>query len=721
MRGLERLLRPRSVAVVGASSDPRKRGQQVLVALREAGFAGAVYPVNPRGGEILGLAVYPSPGALPEPADLALICLPAEAAVEAVAACGAAGIPAAVVLAVGFGESGDAGEALQARLLEAARSAGVRVVGPNTSGILNQALGLNLIGARGVPKGGISIVAQSGNVALSLMLEAAELGGEGIHVCVGLGNELDVGFHEVVEALAADPETRAIVVHAEGMRRPRAFLESAARASRVKPVLLLSGGRSRAGRRAARSHTGAVSGDEALLRAGLRQAGVVHVSRPDELWPVATTLAAQPPAREGGVALLSDGGGQGTLVCDALSHLGAEPVELSPRTREALRALLGRAASVANPVDLAGAADADPAVFARALEVLASDAGVAAVLIVGLFGGYAVRFSGTLADAELEAARRMAELARASRLPLVVHSMYGRRRTAPLDALRAQGVPVVASLDTAARCVAEAVRRRDGLSARPWPPAHRGHGDVGPAAVADVPDTARRVVEHARAAGRSGLTEPEARAFLRARGIPVSGGTLCRTVEEAEEAVARLGGPAALKVVSPHIAHKSDAGGVRLGVTAEEAGGAFREVMERAAAFLRGAGLPEEVEGVLVVEMLPPPLAEVLVGVRRDAGFGPVLTLGAGGVWVEVLGDVRHLVLPVEPEEIREALLRLRMAPLLTGARGRPPGDLNAVVEVALALEALAEEVGPVAEAEINPLYVYEDGVAVVDARVFLA
>ena len=719
---LDAVLIPRAVAVIGASTDAKKRGFQVLRALRDSGFQGPVYPVNPKGGEILGFTVYPSVDAIPDTPDLALICTPAATVPDAVEACGRKGIRGAVVLAVGFRESGEEGAELERRLLEAARAHGVRVVGPNTSGILNLPLGLNLIGARGVRKGTLSLLVQSGNMALALMNEVTARSQEGIAVCVGVGNELDLGFHEYLDFLGRHPGTRAIVCYVEGFKDARSFLQVAARVSRQKPVLVIKGARSASGQAAARSHTGAVAGEYDRLRAGLRQADVVEVTRSDELLHLAETLATQPAVRGGaGIAILSDGGGQGTLAADALSDMGVPLAVLSDPTREALRGLLGRAASVANPVDLAGASDADPEVFGRALELLAADPAVGGVLVVGLFGGYGIRFAEELAQAEENAALAMAGCMKEADKPLVMHSMYASHRSSPLVLLGERGVPVVESLDVACRCIGETWRRGHVLASPGW----RGGGD--PEDVAPHAGLRLKGLEgadalaRARSSGRDTLTEPEARAVLRDAGMPFPPSALCSSPEEAAAAVAGMKTAVAMKVVSPKIPHKTDAGGIALGIDSpEEAAEAFRQIQTRTAAYLEAKGLEPGIDGVMVAPMMASPLAEILIGARRDPDVGPVLTVGAGGIWVEVLKDVTHRVLPVEPDEIRAALEELRTFGLLAGARGRPSADMDAVVAAAQAVARSISEHDEIAEVEVNPLFVYATGVQAVDARIFL-
>lgn len=720
---LDSVFRPRSVAVVGASADPTKRGNQVLAALSAAGFEGDVYPVNPRGGEIHGYAVFPSVAELPQAPDLALICLPAGAVPDAVEACGARGAGAAVVLAVGFGESGPEGEALANNLLGAARRHGVRVVGPNTSGLLNLPLGLNLIGARGVRPGGLSLAVQSGNIALSFMTEVTARSRDGVAICVGVGNELDLGFDEYVDYLGQHEETRAIVMYSEGLRRGRDFLEVAARVSRAKPVLLLKGARSESGQAAARSHTGAVAGEYDRLRAGLKQAGVVEVMRSDELVHLAETLANQPAVREGrGVAILSDGGGQGTLAADALSDLGVPLARLGEATARSLRELLGRAAAVGNPVDLAGAADADPEVFGHALELLAGDDAVGGVLLVGLFGGYGIRFADSLAEGEVAAARQMSACMERAGKPLVVHSMYASRWAEPLEILAAERVPIVESLDIAVRCMAETWRRGVFLDGPMWVGARTDLGDPGePSRGAPATDrSSAGAIPSALAEGRDTLTEPEAASLLEAHGLPFPRAIACRTETEAVAAAETLGGRLVLKAISPRIPHKTDAGGVELDVAATDVVPAWNRIHEATSAHLERLGLEPGLEGVLISPMLSTPLAELLVGASRDPVLGPVLTVGAGGVWVEMMADVTHRVLPVDDADIRRMLTELQAYGLLTGARGRPLAPLDSIVAAVRSVADCVLHHEEIADVEVNPLFVFPDSVVAVDARVFL-
>jgi acetyltransferase len=717
--GLDPVLRPRSVAIIGASSDPTKRGHQAVRALLDAGFGGRIIPVHPAGGELLGLAVARGPADLETPADLILVCTPGGTVPAVLTEWAAAGARGAVVLAAGFAESGESGAALEAAVREVSQKTGIRVVGPNTSGILNPRIGLNLIGMRGVRPGPLALLVQSGNMALQLVTEASTRSSQGFSLVVGVGNKTDIRFWEYLEYLAHDPDTRAILMHVEGFRDGRRFLEVARRSTPLKPVVLLKGARTASGGAAARSHTASIAGSWDVLRAGLRQAGVVEVTRTDELFHVGETLATQPvPAAGRGFAILSDGGGHATLAVDTLQERGAGLAALSPGTRESLRSLLGPAAAVANPVDLAGAADRDPQVFARALEILCGDPAVGGVLVVGLFGGYAIRFAESLLTAEIEAARAMGRIAKFAGTALIVHTLYAHRRTEPLRQLGEAGVPVIESLDVACACLEALVRRSD-LLAR-----DRGRADPWSAARSPAPATARPEPEPIRAArseNRTTLTEPEARSLLEAAGAPLIPAVFCPSAADAVEAARSCGGPVAVRVVSPAAPHKTDAGGVALGVSGDdEVAAAFRLVTSAVEAYAARRGIDADIRGVLISPMAEPPLAELLIGVMRDAQFGPVLTVGAGGIAVEAVRDAALRVLPVDAAEVAGMIGELRLSPVLDGLRGRPAAFRDGIVAAALAIAAAALANPAVAEIEVNPLFVYGDRVLGLDARAYL-
>jgi acetate---CoA ligase (ADP-forming) len=707
MSAADAVLSPRSVAVIGASPDPTKRGHQIVRALLDDGYRGAIHPVSPRGGTLLGLPVARDVRELPHGVDLALIATPAATVPGLLDACGEAGVAAAVVLALGFGESGGDGARLEAELRAAIARSGVRVVGPNTSGIANPWLGLNLIGVRGLRPGGLAVVAQSGNVLLGMLLESLRRPAVGMSCCIGVGNATDLGVADYLSWLADDDRTRAIALYAEGLGSGRRFLDAAAKAVARRPVVMLKGGRSREGGTAARSHTGALSGDHAVLRAALREIGVVEVERSDELFPLVETLLTQPPGvADAGLAVLSDAGGHATLAADQLAALGTRAAAPSGATRTRLRARLGDAAATANPVDLAGAADRDPAALADAAQALLDDADTGALLVVGLFGGYALRFAAELEEAEVAASRRLAELARGAGKPLVVHSLYADAASRALDVLRAEGVPVCASLEVACRCAAGALRRPA--------EAARAAGRLVRLGGSDAP--------HINAPAAAVVTlEPELRVLLGGYDVPVAAAEFCADAGAVAAAAALAVGPLAVRAVAAGVPHRTEAGGVRLNVPPADAVVVYEEMRSAVESYARGTGVDAAFAGVLLGPMLAPPVAELLVGVRADDVFGRVLAIGAGGTAVEVLRDVVLRVPPLDREDVFGMLDELRIAPLLRGWRGRPAADREAIAAVALGLLACAEAHPALGEIELNPLFAYPDGAVAVDVRAFAA
>lgn len=700
------MLRPRSVAIIGASADPTKRGYQIVQALQQSGYKGRIYPVNPRGGRILSLPVSPSVSDLPEATDLAVLCTPAAQVPELLESCADRGIGAAVVLALGFREAGAPGEALEGRVRDVTTRRGIRVLGPNTSGLLNLPLGLNLIGIHAVRPGRFALIVQSGNVLLELATRAAREEGEGFAVCVGLGNMVDVAWHDVLDDLNRSDQIRAVLMYSEGFEHGRAFVEAAARLSQQKPIALLHGGRSEVGSRSARSHTGALASGSLVLSAGLRAAGVVEVTRIDELYAVGTALAWQPAVTRGGIVILSDGGGHATIAADAFAGLGVQLATLSSATRSALRELLGPAAAVSNPIDVAGAADRGPGVFAAALRQLILDKSVGAFLVAGLFGGYAIRFASGLAEAETEAAIQMAEAARASGHALIVHSVYAHADSRALDALQRAEVPVIASLEVACRALAALIERGRVLQRLTVPqlpePHRRGAG----------PLTA------ASAEGREALLETEARSLLADYGVPLVEAEFCTTPEQAARAAERIAAPVAVRLVSSTILHKTEAGGVRLNVRGPDAAAqAFHTIQNAADEWAVRRGNTAGVRGVLVAPMMPRPLVELIVGARRDPAFGPLLVLGIGGITVEAVGDIVLRLLPTTKSEIISALAALRGAALLEGLRGSHPVDVAALSDLALGIGACLLDNPELTDVEANPVFAYGDRVVAVDVR----
>jgi len=707
---LERLLNARSVAVIGASRDEKKRGFQSVRSLIEGKFEGPVYPVNPHEETVLGLRCYPSVLDIEGPVDAALITTPARTLPPILEQCGRKKVAGVVVVAGGFGELGVRGRRLQEEIVAIAARHGMRLLGPNTNGMINVHSGLNMVGLNHIPKGDIALISQSGNMALHLITEAQLKSRQGYSHYVGVGNEADIKFHEFLEFFTADPKTKTILMYVEGMSDGRRFLQQAYRTTREKPIVLLKSGRSAKGSRSVGSHTGAIAGAAEISLSAFRRAGIVTVENSDELFPVAEALSGLPPIRNNRVAILADGGGHATVATDVLTDDGLEIPKLAKVTRERLAGVLAPNATIDNPVDVAGSTDSDPGVFADCARILLESRQVGGVLLVGLFGGYGIRFSERLSFIEEDAAHRLGKLVREKGKPIVVHSLYKFARPHSHDLLRYYGIPVYDSVDVACRCMAALAQYGRYL---------RGHQrrtnfvfNWG----AKAQPEGQAILEAALGEGRRALLEHEAQRLLELHGAPVAGGRLARSPEEAAAIGDELGGPVVLKICSPDILHKSDAGGVRLQLrTAAQLRKAFDEIVANAKRFKPAA----DVRGCVVAPMAEPG-TEVIVGTKLDPQFGPVIMFGIGGILVEVLKDVVFRVLPISRFAARKMITEIRSAPILKGCRGEPPVDQEALVELLMTVAELVESYPQIREMDLNPVILRQNGLTVVDARILL-
>ena len=677
---LDALFAPASVAVVGASDDPVKWGHWLAIRALRGAHRRTVHLVNRRGGRVLGQPAHPRLADLPERPELVVLAVPAAALEASVADAIEAGARAIVAI-TGSERDGDAGGALDAAIAARARAAGVRLLGPNCLGVYDAESELEL-SSNDLPPGAIGLISQSGNLALEIGAKA-ELAGLGFSRFASLGNQADIEVAELVEAFADHAPTQAIAVYAEDFRDGRAFAAAAARAVAAgKPVFVLAIEHTEATARAVRSHTGALASDGATIDAACAAAGIRRVRSPQELVDVAEAVLRLPPLRGRRIAVVADGGGHGGVAAGLVHDAGLDVPALGDALAARLRTFLPPAAAVANPVDLAGGGEQDVSSFASVTGALLDSGEVDGVLLSGYFGGYA-EYGAGMDAAELAAAEGIAAAVARSGRPLVVHSMHPGAPP-PLAALRAGGVPVHDAVERATRV----------LGALP-PPAARG--------VPHVPAPAAPVTDAGYAAMRS---------LLAAGGVPfVAAETVADADADAAVAAAeRVGFPVVLKALG--VLHKSDAGGVVLGLRDAAA-------LRAAVADVRRRLDPP----ALSVEAMAP-LAdgvELIAGARWDARFGPVVLAGLGGVHTETLGDVRLALGPLDAAGAESLLRSLRSAPLLLGARGRPPVDLAACAAAIAALSRVAAAHPELAELEVNPLLATPAGALALDARAVLA
>jgi len=693
---LRELFAPASIALVGAS-DTSGWARNVYTSLQAGGFQGRFVPVHPRHETAFGIPTRPSLRELEEPVDLAFILAPTEAVEAVVQDAGAAGIRNAVVLAAGFAEVGEAGRALERQLVETARALGITLLGPNGLGFINATDRVAPYGLLLTPpllSGAVGIVLQSGALANSV-LTFGRNHGIGLTLLVSTGNEAMVTTADVIEHLLEDEATKVIALFLEQIREPQRFAELARRAqSAGKPMVALKVGRSPAGQLAALAHTGAVAGDDAVVDAALRQLGVIRVDSLEELLVTAGLLATSPPLRGRRLGVVTWSGGACDIIADRAHAEGLEVPALERSTTAALEKIVPAFGSARNPVDVTGFGlahqpDGSRTPIAQALDVVSRDPNVDVVVYLGVL---VPPTPDPLVEARLDDA---VQLIGASPVPVVNTSTtcvdlseYAR------DQLLKRGLYVAAGLDLGLRAIGHAVRWEE---RRARPVAERS-----PRTESDAPDWLKR-------RGRVVWAETEARRLLELSGFPLVPAELALSADEAVEAAHRIGYPVVLKACVEGLAHKSDVGGVKLGLAGDDA---VREAF---------AGLHAIAAAALVTPMRTGGL-ELFAGVTRDPTFGPVLAAGLGGVWVELLDDVALRVLPVDKTEVVEMLRELRGAPRLFGARGTDAVDLDGLAEALVSLAGAALLAGPGLEAlEVNPIWCGGGRIEGLDARLITA
>jgi acetyltransferase len=681
------LFAPRAVAVIGASRDPSKVGGSVLANLRSAGFPGRVIPVNARAEAAQGLPAVHSVLDVEGPVDLAVLTVPAPAVLPALKECAQKGVGVAVVISAGFRETGSAGREREDELRAWLASRPLRLLGPNCLGWIRPSGRLNVTFAPGMPlPGSIAFVSHSGALAVAI-LDWARDRGLGFSVFASLGNQADLTESDVLEAVTGDAETRVIVGYVEGVADGRRFLDALRRAAAAKPVVLLKAGRSAEGARAVTSHTGALAGSDEAFDAAVRQSGAVRAGTVEELFDLARGLATQPLPRGRRVLIVTNGGGLGIVAADAAHAHGLEVRPLDGLARQRLQAALPVTASVANPVDLVG--DAEAARYGDALDAAGSESADAAVVIL----------TAQAVTDSLAVARTVLGVTRDWPIP-VVASFVGGARVAPgVRALEEAGLPCYPFPERAVAAlggmVLVAERRR------------RGADLLAPAPSPD------EVEALASGLGGGVVGMLDLAPLLRAHGISVVPSELAPTPREAGPIAERIGFPVALKLVSPDITHKTEVGGVRLGLrAAADVVAAAEEMLVRACAARPGA----RIHGILVQRMVEGG-RELLMGMVRDPQFGPMVVVGFGGIYVEVLKDTATRLAPFSPTEARAMLDELRMAPVLRGVRGESPVNLDALADAISRFSRLAADLSELDELEVNPLIAGPHDAVAVDAR----
>jgi len=702
------ILKPAAVAIIGASRDPAKRGYRAIEALFRQGFEGRIAPINPKETEILGLPCYPNLAAVPYAIDTALVCTPARAAPMVVTECGEKGVKGAVLLAGGFGEASAEGAELEARTIEAGKRYGVRLIGPNTNGIFDAHTGLNLVGWPGIYKGGLGVLSQSGNVAMSLMTSSIRNEQAGFTTFVGVGNESDIRFDEYLRYYGDDEETRAVIVYAEGFEDGAAFIDAAREVTAKKPVVLFKAGRTQQGQGAARSHSGSLAGDYAVGAGAMRQAGIVIVERSDEMFPVAEALSHQAGRPALRIGILSEGGGVISQAADALAERGLLIPKLEAQTEAELKTISPNASQLFNPVDYGGATDPHPRYLGPCTRAILADPNIDALLSVGYAGGYQCRNNTDgIREGENEAARIMVAASKEFGKPIVVQNHYAEWNTEAMRIMREGGITVVRSIEVAAACLAGLNTYRRVLDRKAQPAAATPAADL----------AASTILGQVRADGRKALLEPEALQFLAASGVAVPPFAVVATAEDVAALPPALSGvPVAAKIVSRDILHKSDVGGVRLGLAGPAA---VTAGVDGILADVRGRAPGATLAGVLVTPMAARGV-ELILGVTTDPIYGKVMVFGLGGVFVEVVKDVVFRALPLSRADAAEMLGEIRHAEVLDGVRGGAAVNRDAIIDLMMALSGIASAHPDIAEIDLNPVIAGPQGCTIADARILL-
>lgn len=684
---LEAIFRPSSVAVVGASRTPGKVGYILTRNMMDSGFSGKIYPINPGADEILGLKCYKSVLDVPDVIDLAVITIPSASVLQVADECGMKSVKALVVISAGFKETGHDGAVLEQQLLEIGKKYNMRIQGPNCLGLINTETPINLSFAAGMPrKGRIGFISQSGALGTAV-LDWIIKENIGFHSFISLGNKADLDEVDFIEAMAEDDDVGVILLYLESIEKGRKFIDTSMRVVKKKPVIVLKGGTSSAGARAAGSHTGAFVGSFLAYQTAFNKAGVILAKGVEELFDYGVAFTEQPLPRDEGIAIITNAGGPGILATDLAERLGVKLASLSSDLQNRLRQNLPPASATGNPVDVLGDARADRYRFALN-EVLADDQ-VNAVIVL---------LTPQAMTESLETAKSIVETkTEVGSKPILAVFMGGRAVEEASKLLVENGVPCFDFPEKAIQTISAMYTYKRFLSL----------SATEPTAFIDVnKERVKEVIASARGDGRVVLLSTEAADLVEAYGIPVPGNRLVKTAEEAVKAADEFGYPIVLRIVSPDVLHKTDIGGVALNLNSpEEIRQAFDRIITSVSKFMPRA----RIYGVMVYHMVPKG-REMIIGMSQDVQFGPLIMFGLGGIYVNFLKDVSFRLAPLSEQEAGEMMEETKAYTLLKGIRGEEASDIEALKEMLLRVSQLVWDFPEIVEMDINPVIVYGEG-----------
>jgi acetyltransferase len=684
---LEAIFHPGSVAVVGASRTPGKVGYILTKNMMDSGFGGKIYPINPGADEILGMKCYKSVLDVPDAIDLAVITIPSTSVLQVADECGRKGVKALVVISAGFKETGHDGAILEQQLLEIGKKYNMRIQGPNCLGLINTETPINLSFAAGMPrKGRIGFISQSGALGTAI-LDWIIKENIGFHSFISLGNKADLDEVDFIEAMAEDDDVGVILLYLESIEKGRKFIDTSMRVVKKKPVIVLKGGTSSTGARAAGSHTGAFVGSFLAYQTAFNKAGVILAQNVEELFDCGVAFTEQPLPRDEGIAIITNAGGPGILATDLAERLGVKLASLSSDLQNRLRQNLPPASATGNPVDVLGDARAERYRFALN-EVLADEHVNAAIVLL----------TPQAMTESLETAKNIIETKMTvANKPILAVFMGGGAVEEASKLLVKNGVPCFDFPEKAIQTISAMYTYKRFLS----------QSATEPTTFIDVnKERVKEIIASTRGDGRVVLLSTEAADVVGAYGIPVPANRLVKTAEEAVKAADEFGYPIVLRIVSPDILHKTDIGGVALNLNSpEEIRQAFDRIITRVSEFMPRA----RIYGVMCYHMVPKG-REMIIGMSQDVQFGPLVMFGLGGIYVNFLKDVSFRLAPLSEPEAGKMMEETKAYTLLKGIRGEEASDIEALKEMLLRVSQLVWDFPEIVEMDINPVIVYGEG-----------
>jgi acetyltransferase len=694
---LTSLFNPKSVAIIGASKSPGKIGNVIVKNMISCGYKGKIFPVNPKEPEIEGLSCYPSVEKTPEPAEIAVLSVPAAKSLEIAEMCGKSGVRHLVTITAGFKETGRDGLELERKLLEICRNYKMRMLGPNCVGLMDTHTPINASFAAGYPlKGEIAFISQSGAMVLSI-LDWSFRTGLGFSKFVSLGNKADLTEAHFIEDAAEDPNTRVILCYIEDVEDGSHFIEVARRAVKKKPIIILKSGTSQAGAQAASSHTGALAGSDLAYETAFKQCGVIRAREMSELFDLAVAFAKQPVPRGQRVAIVTNSGGPGIVATDNIEQKNLSMARFTKETTDALREYLPAEANIYNPVDVLGDAKADR--FRFSLEKVLADPGVDSAVVL---------ICPTAVSEPLETAQAMLEMRQSyPDKPVFAAFMGGDKLAEGAKALSQAQIPCFTFPEPAITSIS-GMASYSRIKDMPEEQEQLSFPDV------DM-KTVKAVLFDIKRDNRLVLLGSEAAEIVSAYGIPAVPTFLANSPEEAAGYAEQAGFPVVLKIASPKIMHKTDVGGVKIGLSSrEEVSRGFIEIMDNVHRYLPRVVL----YGVEVQKMMPKGV-ELIIGVTRDVQFGPLIAFGLGGIYVNLLKDVAfRLTNGLVAREIEKMIAETKAYTLLRGYRGEKPADINAVIDTIGRVAKLVTDFPEITEMDINPAFAYSQGISALDVKI---